>query len=74
VKDAHISKITNCDDTFAALTYNGELFTFAVHKPGETDVGTTAGKERMIIKPQRIWTLRKKFSAVAVCVSFPSPP
>jgi hypothetical protein len=66
VKDAHIVKITNCDDTFAALTSNGELFVFSVPKAGEADESVSSGKERMSIKPQRVWALRKQFSAVAV--------
>jgi hypothetical protein len=66
VKDAHIVKITNCDDTFAALTSNGELFIFSVPKAGEADESVSSGKERTSIKPQRVWALRKQFSAVAV--------
>ncbi|KAJ7749583.1 hypothetical protein DFH07DRAFT_1035022 [Mycena maculata] len=61
LKDAHIAKITSCEDTFAALSANGELFTFSVPDPGETD--TNAGRG-LGFKPQRVWALRKQFSAV----------
>lgn len=63
-----MTKITTCNDTFAALSSNGELFTFTVPNPTEADVG----KERTVVKPQRVWALRKQFSAVRVRVSSPS--
>jgi hypothetical protein len=63
VKDAHIAKITSCDDTFAALSSSGEVFTFSVPSPSEVDA---SGKERTSIKPQRVWALRKQFSGVRV--------
>lgn len=66
VKDAHIAKITSCDDNFAALSSNGELFTFTLPNPSEFD--GVLGKEKAGIKPQRVWALRKKFSAVKVCI------
>ncbi|KAJ7256495.1 hypothetical protein B0H12DRAFT_1112353 [Mycena haematopus] len=59
LKDAHIAKITSSEDTFAALSSNGELFTFSVPDPSETDIGASRG-----LKPQRVWALRKQFSAV----------
>ncbi|KAF8994964.1 hypothetical protein BDQ17DRAFT_1392318 [Cyathus striatus] len=50
-KDSDIKKITTCDDVFAALSSNGEVFIFnAPNAPR--------------FKPQRVWALRKKFSAV----------
>lgn len=61
-KAAHIAKITSCDDLFAALSSNGELFTFSVPI---NDAAQGKG-----IKPQRVWALRKQFSAVKVCVFF----
>lgn len=66
IQDAKISKITSCEDTFAALSFNGELFTFSV--PSTTDGDGASGKERPSFKPQRVWALRKKFSAVKVTV------
>ena len=76
VKDAHISKITSCDDVFAALSSNGEVFTFSVPNLGSTmenmsgsaplsSEGRVGGAAPF--KPQRVWALRKKFSAVKVC-------
>jgi hypothetical protein len=55
-----IEKITSCDDLFAALSSNGELFIF--NAPKASQAGDTAG-----IKPQRVWALRKKFTSVKVC-------
>ncbi|KAJ7709467.1 hypothetical protein B0H17DRAFT_1028081 [Mycena rosella] len=61
LKDAHIAKITSCEDTFAALSSNGELFTFPVPDPSEADANAGRG---LGFKPQRVWALRKQFSAV----------
>ncbi|KAJ7481215.1 hypothetical protein B0H11DRAFT_2024703 [Mycena galericulata] len=60
LKDAHIAKITSCEDTFAALSSNGELFTFSVPDPSEADANAGRG---VGFKPQRVWALRKQFSA-----------
>ncbi|KAJ7632971.1 hypothetical protein FB45DRAFT_914037 [Roridomyces roridus] len=57
LKDAHIAKITSCDDAIAALSSNGELFTFSVPERNEADASR-------IFKPQRVWALRKQVSAV----------
>ena len=62
IKDSQISKITCCDDAFAALSSNGEVFTFSA--PSSTS-DTNPGEGRAF-KPQRVWALRKKFSAVKV--------
>ncbi|KAF8071818.1 hypothetical protein FPV67DRAFT_1482821 [Lyophyllum atratum] len=62
IRDAKIAKITSCDDMFAALSFNGELFTFSVANPSEASAASA--KERSGFKPQRVWALRKKFSAV----------
>ncbi|RDB25530.1 BTB/POZ domain-containing protein 1 [Hypsizygus marmoreus] len=62
IQDAKIAKITSCEDSFAALSFNGELFTF--FPPNPTEAGAASGKERSGFKPQRVWALRKKFSAV----------
>ncbi|KAJ7085719.1 hypothetical protein B0H15DRAFT_846085 [Mycena belliarum] len=61
LKDAHIAKITSCEDTFAALSCNGELFTFVVPDPSDADTNSGRGQG---FKPQRVWALRKQFSAV----------
>lgn len=52
---------------FAALSRNGELFTWVVGAPDSSTSATTKDKERErreAIRPQRVWALRKKFSAV----------
>ncbi|KAF8885070.1 hypothetical protein CPB84DRAFT_141917 [Gymnopilus junonius] len=60
IKDSCISKVTCCDDTFAALSSNGEVFTFS---SPNVNPDLTTGEGRGF-KPQRVWALRKKFSAV----------
>lgn len=62
---ASIDKITSCEDTFAALSSSGEVFTFSLPPP--PDVGASATKSRFVVQPQRVWALRKQFSAVRVC-------
>ncbi|RPD64492.1 hypothetical protein L226DRAFT_506238 [Lentinus tigrinus ALCF2SS1-7] len=57
-----IDKITSCEDTFAALSSKGELFMFSLPSPPES--GTGASKSRFNVQPQRVWALRKQFSAV----------
>jgi hypothetical protein len=53
-----IKKVTSCDNVFAALSQDGELFIFAVPNPVHA--------EHVSIKPQRVWALRKKFTSVKV--------
>ncbi|KAF8886287.1 regulator of chromosome condensation 1/beta-lactamase-inhibitor protein II [Infundibulicybe gibba] len=53
IKDTKIAKVTSCDDTFAALASNGELFIFSA--PSDSTVA---------VKPQRVVALRKQFSPV----------
>ncbi|KAF8959590.1 hypothetical protein BDZ97DRAFT_1666960 [Flammula alnicola] len=60
IKDSRISKVTCCEDTFAALSLNGEVFTFSAPKPNADSI---PGEGRAFT-PQRVWALRKKFSAV----------
>ncbi|KAI0630756.1 hypothetical protein C8Q77DRAFT_224911 [Trametes polyzona] len=59
---ASIDKITSCEDTFAALSSSGEVFTFSLPSPPEA--GASASKSRFVVQPQRVWALRKQFSAV----------
>ncbi|KAH9935996.1 uncharacterized protein BXZ73DRAFT_89477 [Epithele typhae] len=59
---ASIDKITSCEDAFAALSSSGELFTFHLHSPPEGS--STSTKARFNVQPQRVWALRKRFSAV----------
>ncbi|TFK48398.1 hypothetical protein OE88DRAFT_521568 [Heliocybe sulcata] len=57
--NAKISKIVaSWEGTFAALSTNGEVFTFSVPSPND------ASDARGVVKPQRVWALRKQFSAV----------
>nr|VWO99799.1 FAD-dependent monooxygenase DEP2 (EC (Depudecin biosynthesis cluster protein 2) [Ganoderma boninense] len=59
---ASIDKMTSCEDTFAALSSSGELFTFTL--PSPPDGGASSSKSRFNVQPQRVWALRKQFSAV----------
>jgi hypothetical protein len=43
------------------------VFTFSVPNPAEMDL--SGGKEKIVIKPQRVWALRKQFSGVRVRIS-----
>jgi len=61
VKGPVITKLRSCDDTIAALSSNGEVFTFT----SQSDEGESA-KSSSAFKPQRIWALRRQFSAVQV--------
>lgn len=58
---ATITKLSTCDNVFGALSTDGELFIFA---PPEPKVGP--GGEKVAIKPQLVWALRKAFTAVKV--------
>lgn len=63
VRNTSIHKVTSCDSTFAALSTNGEVFTFSFPSPGES---TNREGINVLVKPQRVWALRKQFSAVKV--------
>ena len=65
-RHTNIAKITSCDDTFAALSSGGEVFTFSVSSPSD---GEASKRDRAAIKPQLVWALRKQFSGVRVCGS-----
>lgn len=60
IKGHIITKLASCDDTIAALSSNGEVFTFTSQPIGEGD----SAKSSPAFKPQRIWALRRQFSAV----------
>jgi len=63
IKDAHIVKITSCEEIFAALSSNGEVFTFSANS--SSDIAIPDVKPvGPVFKPQKAWALRKKFSAV----------
>lgn len=64
---------------FAALSANGELFTWVMGAPeagGGAKERERERERRETVRPQRVWALRKKFSAVKVrscaCVLFAS--
>lgn len=60
INGQNITKLRSCDDTIAALSSNGEVFTFTSQPIGEGD----SSKSSPAFKPQRIWALRRQFSAV----------
>ena len=69
--NASIAKVVSCDNTFAALSSNGEVFTFSLNPPPSvpmTDTNAAQNKNTgaVSVKLQRIWSLRKQFSAVNV--------
>jgi hypothetical protein len=57
-----VTKLASCDDIIAALSSNGEVFTFTSPSDGEGE----SAKSSSIFKPQRVWALRRQFSAVQV--------
>lgn len=67
--NADIAKVVSCENNFAALSSNGEVFTFTLNPvsgssdapPQSTKPGSNAS---VLVKPQRLWALRKQFSAV----------
>lgn len=65
----NIAKITSCGTTFAALSSLGDVFTFQVGGEGGEGQAGSFSPARTVLKPQRIWSLRRKFTAV---VSSPS--
>ncbi len=68
-KNASIAKVVCCDGNFAALTSNGEVFTFSIPLPNSGSVD--GGKEKSTVKPQRVWDLRNQYRAAKVIKQFP---
>lgn len=60
IKGAHVSKITNCDDTVAALSSNGEVFILVIPPPTDAEAHSSSSK---VFVPQPAWTLKKQLSA-----------
>ncbi|ORY24955.1 hypothetical protein BCR39DRAFT_545340 [Naematelia encephala] len=58
-----IRKVTSCGNTFAALSSIGDVFTFTLPNPAE-DVSKEAKDRHVTVKPQLVWALRKRFTAV----------
>ncbi|PKI82340.1 hypothetical protein MVES1_003487 [Malassezia vespertilionis] len=56
-----IAKLTSSGTTFAALSDVGDLFTFTLEHPADLRGATT---KAMAPKPQLVWSVRRKFSAV----------
>ena len=57
-----ISKITSCGITFGVLSSLGDVFTFSLANPIDMDIKD--GGKGFVIKPQMVWALRKKSTAV----------
>ena len=70
---SRIKKVVNCENTFGALSENGEVFVFGLDNPTssiaqqqqEIDAAQMV-KQGVTVRPQRVWALRKQFSAVKV--------
>ncbi|KAI6042195.1 hypothetical protein EDC04DRAFT_2866851 [Pisolithus marmoratus] len=60
IRGAVITKVTSCEDSFAALSSNGEVFTFSAPVVSELD----GGKKEKPVKPQRVWALRRQVTSV----------
>lgn len=62
----NIDKIASCGTTFAALSSLGDVFTFSLDLAGGADSPSAASSSsaRAAPKPQRIWSLRRNFTAV----------
>ncbi|KAM0746914.1 RCC1/BLIP-II [Meredithblackwellia eburnea MCA 4105] len=69
----NIEKISSCGNTFAALSSLGDVFTFSLESPTSSASSafdspspstTTSNFPRTTPKPQRIWSLRRNFTAV----------
>ncbi len=59
-----ITKITSCGPTFAALSSLGDVFSFSLQNPIDADVSRDPSHKQVAIKPQMVWALRKRFTAV----------
>lgn len=63
LKGGAITKLVSCEDAFAALSSNGEVFTFSA-PASEGDVSSTSIEREKLTKPQRVWALRRQFDSV----------
>ncbi|KAF6760676.1 hypothetical protein DFP72DRAFT_1091851 [Ephemerocybe angulata] len=64
VKASHIAKLAASEDLVAALSSNGEVFTFSPPSVSSEHNNDGNPDVRHPFQPQRIWALRKKFSSV----------
>ena len=65
INGTEIVKVTSCGTTFAVLSSIGDVFTFSLPNPLD-DVSKDVRERHVIVKPQLIWALRKRFTAVKV--------
>lgn len=59
-----IAKIASCGNTFVALSSLGDVFSFSLDSASSTAIESPSALARLAPKPQRIWSLRRKFTAV----------
>ncbi|KAI6166481.1 regulator of chromosome condensation 1/beta-lactamase-inhibitor protein II [Pisolithus thermaeus] len=64
IRGAVITKIASCEDSFVALSSNGEVFTFFAPTVSELDGLGLPGRREKLIKPQRVWALRRQAGSV----------
>ena len=64
IKASQIAKLAASDDLIAALSSNGEVFTFSPPTISAEQNQDNNPAVRYPFQPQRIWALRKKFSSV----------
>ncbi|KAI5999907.1 hypothetical protein EDD15DRAFT_2362415 [Pisolithus albus] len=77
IRGTAITKIISCEDSFVALSSNGEVFTFSAPTASELDGLGLSGRREKLIKPQQVWALRRQVGSVRVrrlsVLSIPSP-
>ncbi|KAJ2921453.1 hypothetical protein H1R20_g15641, partial [Candolleomyces eurysporus] len=64
IKASHIAKLVASENLIAALSSNGEVFTFSSPTSSSEQNVDSSNSARHPFQPQRIWALRKKFSSV----------
>ncbi|KAI6101705.1 hypothetical protein EV401DRAFT_2201598 [Pisolithus croceorrhizus] len=64
IRGTVITKIASCEDSFVALSSNGEVFTFSAPTVSELDGLGLPGRREKLIKPQRVWALRRQAGSV----------
>ncbi|KAI5999914.1 regulator of chromosome condensation 1/beta-lactamase-inhibitor protein II [Pisolithus albus] len=64
IRGTAITKIISCEDSFVALSSNGEVFTFSVPTASELDGLGLSGRREKLIKPQQVWALRRQVGSV----------
>ena len=63
-----IMKLVSCEDAFAALSSNGEIFMFSAPAP-EGNASSSPTERERLTKAQRVWTLGKQSDTVRVWAS-----